>query len=219
MNKHWWKTRSVVIVVDNESWILKYIPELLDSLKNENINVDFYRSYNESVEADIAFLLGCTKIAPKSFLDKYKHSFVVHESDLPKGKGFAPMQWQILEGCSEIKCKLIEAVEEADSGNIYGETKIELNGKELNTELRQLQWKATLELCLNFCTSKEMPTGIEQKGSATFYRRRRPSDSELDINKSIADQFNLLRIVDNESYPGFFYYKGQKYKIAITKDI
>ena len=46
---------------------------------------------------NIVFILNYTKILPKSFLLKNNLNLVVHTSELPKGKGFAPLQWQILE--------------------------------------------------------------------------------------------------------------------------
>ena len=42
-------------------------------------------------------------------------------------------------------------------------------------------------------------------------------DSELDINKSINSQFNLLRICDNKRYPAFFRKHGFTYKLQIEK--
>ena len=52
-------------------------------------------------------------------------------------------------------------------------------------------------------------------GKGTYYKRRLPEDSEIDIEKSIKKNFNLLRVVDNEKYPAFFYYKGKKFIIKI----
>ena len=52
----------------------------------------------------------------------------------------------------------------------------------------------------------------------TFYRKRTPSDSCLDINKSINEQFNLLRVVDNERYPAFFKKNNIKYVVKIYKE-
>ena len=49
------------------------------------------------------------------------------------------------------------------------------------------------------------------------YTRRTPEDSKLDINKSIADQFDLLRIVDKKRYPCFIEHRGHKYKITMEK--
>ena len=56
-----------------------------------------------------------------------------------------------------------------------------------------------------------------QKGKITNYRRRKPTDSKLNINKSLKEQFNLLRIVDNKKYPAYFEYKDQKYILKIFK--
>ena len=35
------------------------------------------------------------------------------------------------------------------------------------------------------------------------------------INKTIKEQFNLLRIVNNQEYPAFFEIDGRKYKLTI----
>ena len=50
-----------------------------------------------------------------------------------------------------------------------------------------------------------------------FNKRRTPQDLELNINKSIKSQLNLLRICDNDLYPCFFNYKGKKYILKINK--
>ena len=58
---------------------------------------------------------------------------------------------------------------------------------------------------------------ITQNGDETIYQKRTPKDSELDINKSLYEQFNLLRVVDNESYPAFFTINGHKFFLKIKK--
>jgi len=50
----------------------------------------------------IVFILGYHKIIKKEYLKNNKYNIVVHESDLPKGKGWVPLFWQILEGKNEI---------------------------------------------------------------------------------------------------------------------
>ena len=42
--------------------------------------------------------------------------------------------------------------------------------------------------------------------------------SELNINKTLKSQFNLLRICSNDFYPAFFKHKNNKYIIKIFKD-
>ena len=60
-----------------------------------------------------------------------------------------------------------------------------------------------------------------QKGDDSFYRKRTKSDSELDINQTIKEQFDKLRIVDNNKYPAFFLINKKIYTIRIDhyKDI
>ena len=41
--------------------------------------------------------------------------------------------------------------------------------------------------------------------------------NKLDIDKTIRDQFQLLRIVDNEKYPAYFELNGCKYILRINK--
>jgi hypothetical protein len=46
--------------------------------------------------------------------------------------------------------------------------------------------------------------------------RRRQSDSRLDPDKTIAEQLNLLRVVDEERYPAYFDYRGHSYHMTIS---
>ena len=59
---------------------------------------------------------------------------------------------------------------------------------------------------------------IQQVGlPGEYMKKRNPVDSRIDPDKSISDQFNLLRVADFERYPAFFEYKGIKYLIKIDK--
>ena len=58
---------------------------------------------------------------------------------------------------------------------------------------------------------------IQKEIDEPHFPHRTPEDSEIDISKSISEQFNLLRIADNERYPCFFNYKGHNYKISLSK--
>ena len=58
----------------------------------------------------------------------------------------------------------------------------------------------------------------KQIGEGFFYPKRRAKDGELDISKSIKDNFNLLRIGKNEVWPSFFFYKDKKFLLKIFED-
>ncbi len=211
--------KNVAILTDKNSWFLPYTIKLCNILKKNELNVEVYNDH-ESIKTpkDVVLILSYFKIIPENFLKKNKYNLVVHESDLPQGRGWAPLFWQILEGKNNIPIVLFEATKNADEGKIYIKDYIELTGDELNTEIRSKQAEKTIELCIKFLENNEKIYGYEQKGKPTYYPKRTPDDSELDINKSIREQFNLLRIVNNENFPAFFYYKGNKYSLKIYKE-
>ncbi|MDB2624725.1 hypothetical protein N9Y10_00865, partial [Flavobacteriaceae bacterium] len=188
-----------------------------DILKNKfDIKVSLIYKHEEVIEGDVLCLLSCEKIFKKLHLNKY--NLVVHESYLPKGKGWSPLTWQILEGSSKIPITLFEALEKIDSGVIYNQDFIELNGDELLPEIKHRQGIKTIDLIVDFIENIDKVIGREQIGEETFYPKRKSQDSELDIDKSIKEQFNLLRVCDNERYPAFFTLNGKKYIIKTYKD-
>jgi methionyl-tRNA formyltransferase len=208
---------NITVLVDNDSWILPYAEKLVSKLTQKGKSANLTRYHEDVEKGDVCFFLGCTKIAKEALLNKNKHNLVVHESDLPKGKGFAPVAWQILEGNHEIKVCLIEACNEVDSGDIWLSDVIRLSGTELLAEWRELQGNISIELALRFVREYSTLKAIKQSGKSTSYPRRGPNDSQIDLDKSFRDLIPLLRVVDNNDYPAFFEYKGCKYKIEISK--
>ena len=208
----------IQILVDNpNSWIVDYAIQLQMIIKNDfNYEVRFLNDQKEIVKGDVLCLLGCEKIFKRLNLNKY--NLVVHESDLPRGKGWSPLTWQVLEGSNRIPITLFEAVEKVDSGIIYNQDFIELNGSELLSEIKHKQGVMTIKLILDFLKRIDIIKPRNQYGEQTFYSRRTKGDSKLDINKSIKDQFNLLRVCDNERYPAFFTINEKKYIIKIYRE-
>ncbi|RUO71566.1 methionyl-tRNA formyltransferase [Pseudidiomarina salinarum] len=210
--------KRVNVLVDNESWILPYAEILVRDLKERKIDALLCRSAASLSEGWITFLLGCTKLISEKDLKKSQHNLVVHESALPKGKGFAPVAWQILEGAHEIPVSLIEALpNKADAGNIWLQDSIYLKGTELCSEWRRLQGECSICLCLKAVDDYQNIKPVKQQGEETFYPRRTPIDSELNVHDSLSSQFNLLRVVDNQHYPAFFYHDGKKYVLKIEQ--
>jgi methionyl-tRNA formyltransferase len=206
----------IQILVDNpRSWIIPYAEELKQRLAELGHNTLLIHNSDEVRQGDILCLLSCEEIFKN--LELNKHNLVVHESALPKGKGWSPLTWQILEGKNEIPVTLFEADKKVDAGLIYYQELIKLSDNELIDELRSAQGNATISLILKFVSNYPGIQGIAQSGESTYYPKRKPEDSRLDPEKTLKEQFNLLRVVDNDRYPAFFEYKGTKYKISITK--
>ena len=112
---------------------------------------------------------------------------------------------------------LIKASAKVDAGKIYLQNSFILKGTEQFDEIRNIQGLQILKMIKKFLVKYPSVKSKNQIGKGNFNKRRYPRDSQLDINKTIKQQFNHLRINDNELYPSFFYYKGQNYLIKIYK--
>jgi len=210
---------TITIFTDNiKSWFLPYGKKLRVRLSGLGHEVKYVFNKKQIRQGDICFLLSCSLLVDEDSLQLNRHNIVVHASDLPKGKGFSPLQWQILEGKNKITLTIFEVVKECDAGPYYFKSKVIFNGTELYDELRDKLANKIIEMCLKFVKNYKSLKAFAQSGKESFYPRRTLKDDELDINKTIAGQFNHLRIADNERFPVYFQFRGHKYILKIYKE-
>jgi methionyl-tRNA formyltransferase len=167
---------------------------------------------------DFLFLVSCHQIVGAAHRAGYRHTLVLHASALPHGRGMSPHIWQVLEGRTEITLTLMEAVDRLDEGRIWHQLPVampadavcsELNARLFDAELALMDW------ALAHCDhARPRP----QHGEPSYYRKRRPDDSRLDPDRSLAEQFDLLRVADPERYPAFFEHRGRRYKLLLEPD-
>lgn len=201
---------KIALVTSPNQWFYK---EALEFAKK--LGADFFDSYEKVRGYELVFILSYHRIIPPNLLTHNKHNLVIHASKLPQGKGWSPMFHQILEGKNTIEFSLFEASAGVDSGDIYLQKTLKLRGNELYDELRQKQALFSLDLCEEFVKFYPNLKPQKQSGKESFYPKRSAKDSKLDIDKSLREQFNLLRICSNEDFPAFFYHKGKKFVLKI----
>ncbi len=208
---------SIAVVSDKDSWLNEFLPALIESFRDDGHIVSWVHQVADIPAGDCAFYLSCGQLARPQVLARNVNNLVVHESPLPLGKGWAPLTWQILEGKNEIPVLLLEAAEAVDSGSIYLADQLRFTGYELCDDLRRAQARATLALCRRFVESYPwlLTDATAQRGASSYYPRRTPADSRLDPDKTLREQFPLLRVVDNDRYPAFFELAGHEYVVRI----
>tara|TARA_B100000886_G_C20425676_1_gene493866 strand:+ start:1881 stop:2522 length:642 start_codon:yes stop_codon:yes gene_type:complete len=198
-------------------WIFKKFKNNKNLFKKK-IKYKFFFKYKKIKKYDLVVVLGNTKILPRKFV-KDNQVFVTHGSFLPEYRGFAPIQRQILDKKKIVGMTLFKASPKLDSGPIVFQKKIKFSGLELYEEIREKQYLAQLGILEKLFSRypkikyKKQP---EKKGK--IFKKRKPEDQKLDINKSIKEQFNLLRISNNNLWPAFFNYKKKKFIIKIYKN-
>ncbi len=212
------KIEKVAILTSAESWYVSYAKEATKMLRKRGYNARLFFDHKKIDEKwPTVFILSYFKVLSRGFIEKHSHNLVVHESALPNYRGWAPLFWQILEEKNRLPVVLLEAGVRVDGGDIYIKDHIVLNGDELHDEIRRKQALKTFDLCSRYLKDRAKLKPVKQKGKGTCCRRRTPEDSELDIDKTIEEQFNILRIANNEEYPAFFKIKGHKYILKVYK--
>ncbi|WP_085301677.1 UDP-glucuronic acid dehydrogenase [Colwellia polaris] len=168
---------------------------------------------------EILFLISCSQIITDKTKLLFQNTLVLHASDLPVGRGWSPHVWDVISGKDDITLSLLEAKEPVDTGDIWKKVKINLDGTELFDEINTLLFDAELNLIEWACENHNNCQPMPQSGlKSTYYRKRVPQDSELDLDKTLDSQFNLLRVCDPNRFPAFFYKNGQRYNVRVEKD-
>ncbi|REC94284.1 formyltransferase family protein [Kushneria indalinina] len=182
--------------------------------------IDLVRDVEELRGGDLLFLISCHQIVNSSHRSKYSSTLVVHASDLPKGRGWSPYIWDLLEGADCITVSLLEAEDGVDTGAIWAKRTFEVKNHqlidEINSELFETELMLMSEALLLFGSQHTPEKQDESK--ATYYRRRTPADSEIDPEDSLRTSFNKIRLMDWKRYPAFFYMNGFKYSIKLVKE-
>lgn len=202
--------RSHPVVTVLQKWIV------------ENARLYDLRLVNDKSEltrGDILFLVSCSQVINKNLRDLYKNTLVLHASDLPNGRGWSPHIWEILDGKNELFLSLIAAEDKIDTGAIWAKTSFHVAPHALSNEINELLFSAEIELIekgIRMIANGDRP--YEQSNTATsYYPRRTPEDSKLDPDKTIAEQFNKLRVADPKRFPAFFELHGETFELTIKK--
>ncbi|MDB3890694.1 formyltransferase family protein [Gammaproteobacteria bacterium] len=170
--------------------------------------------------SDLLFLVSYPKIIDLNILMRFRKVFVLHASDLPKGRGWSPHIWEIIDGAESITLTILEAAAGVDTGDIWGKVSVPIAKNLLFHEINSEIFKAELRLIdyvfKNF--DEIVPKAQSSELQPSYYRKREPGDSEIDISIPIKSQFDLIRVADSARYPAFFIIEGTKYNLYIEKD-
>lgn len=214
---------KINILIDKNSWANKYKKEILFKCKKIFKNSTIYNSSKKIPDKSlITVFFSYFRIVKSSKLIKSKYNIVLHESDLPKGRGMSPITWNILNKKKIITFSLIKAAKKSDTGNIFFQKKVLIKKNLIFEEIKFIQFKENLNLLLKYLRyvrkNNKEPRSHSQKGKASFFKLRKANDSLINLNKSIKSQFDLLRVSDYKNYPCYFYLKNKKYYLKLDNE-
>lgn len=209
--------RITVMRGERGGWYDRHADVLIQRLRRQGHIVMSARTPGQVRKGDALLVMSCYQLLKSQVLAKNLRNIVFHAADLPRGRGWSALTWQVLEGRSVIPLTAFEANEDTDAGPVYVKDRIRLQGHELLPEMHDRLARKMNEVAFRLIRSWSSLVSHAQKGRPIFYAKRTSRDSELSLDRTIRQQFNILRVVDNEAYPAFFRFKGCEYVLKIAK--
>ena len=206
-----------ILITSKEHPVNTYVNKWVE--KNKSHQISIIHSKKDLTSGDILFLISCSEILSKFDRDKFKKTLIIHASDLPNGRGWSPHIWEIINGATDITISLLEAESKVDTGDIWKKISVPIPKTALFDEINDLIFNSAIEL-MNFAIEKYNTVEPKKQPNidGSYWSKRSPKDSEIDINQTISEQFDLIRVCDPKRFPAFFYKDGVKFYITIEKN-
>jgi methionyl-tRNA formyltransferase len=140
---------------------------------------------------------------PNEILQEFE-CICFHMTDVPYGRGGSPLQNLISRGHTETKLTALRMEKTLDTGPVYLKSPLSLQGtaSEIFNKCAQL----TFQMISSIVIVQPFPT--PQSGTVVEFKRRTPSDSEIPINSNIERLYDIIRMLDADTYPKAFINHG-----------
>ena len=176
--------------------------------------LDYAALIRGQIKPDVALLIGCRILVPKEVYEiPPLGTLAVHDSLLPEYRGFAPLNWAILNGESQTGVTLFYVSELMDGGNIVGSKTVAIGPHDTAPQVYECICQATIELVLEahpLLAQGTAPRIRQDYSKGSFTCTRNPSDGLIHWENATNAIYNQVRAL-TYPYPGAFtYYNGKR---------
>lgn len=190
------------------------IPHLVTKSVKDKKYYDFIKNLHPA----LIVVMGWRTLLPGKIIDIPRFGVVgAHESLLPRYRGFAPVNWAIINGETKTGVSLFFINKGIDSGDIIGQETIVISKKDTAWDLYKKTSSASIELLRTFLPQLKKgiaPRKKQDEKATTYTCSRTPDDGLIDWADSTNNIHNLIRGL-SYPYPGAFtYYNGDKLIIS-----
>jgi methionyl-tRNA formyltransferase len=181
------------------------------------------RNYSDliakDIEPDIAFVVGCRILIPQEI---YRipplGTLAVHDSLLPDYRGFAPLNWSILNGEEKTGVSLFYLNELMDGGDIVAQKCVSIGSDDLAPLVYDRVCQATVDLIVEAYTllcEGRTPRTPQDYSIGSFACSRTPADGLINWYQPTIAIYNQIRAL-TYPYPGAFTFLDSK-RLTIWK--
>lgn len=227
--KHGERILHIFCLEEDSHEKIKYSIQIRDLAKKGGVPFTLTKTVKnkESIEnikklhPDLIIVMGWRTIIPKEILEIPRRKVVaVHESLLPKYRGFAPINWVIINGETKTGVTLFFLDDGIDTGDIIDQLVIPINKNESASDLYQKTKQASIDILiknLKYLKTGDVRTRKQDGRKATYGCARIPKDGMINWNWDSLRIYNTIRAL-SDPYPGAFsYYRDKKIIIQQAK--
>ncbi|HEV8512084.1 MAG TPA: formyltransferase family protein [Cyclobacteriaceae bacterium] len=190
------------IVIANSNPIYRSIEEKCKDLfgsmvftKKDELTTEALQDLNP----DFVFFLHWSYIIPKEIHRKFK-CVVFHMTDLPFGRGGSPLQNLIIRGFKDTVISAIRVEEGIDTGPVFLKKGLQLTGSAEEIFIRA--GAIMFDMIQEIIDRNLIP--VPQVGEVTLFKRRTPSESNVQFILEKEKMYDMIRMLDADNYPKAF---------------
>lgn len=166
-----------------------------------------------NIHFDYILSFGYRKMIPDEIINLAKIAALgTHFSPLPRYRGFAPLNWVLINGETETAVNLFYLDKEVDNGDIVERQSVQISYQDdINTLFSKCveAFKELMTRAVPKLESGKFSSAKQDCTRATYTCARNPEDGLIDWNLSSSQIYNLVRAL-TYPYPGAFTYCGGK---------
>ena len=170
-------------------------------LKNKE---DFNLTHLRQINPDKIFIPHWSHIIHENIYSEFE-CILFHMTDLPFGRGGSPLQNLIIRGFNETKITALKVEKGLDTGPIYIKAELSLHGTAQEIFLNSSN--VIQEMIIKIIQENIHPKN--QLGSPIVFKRRKPSDGNIEVLKKIDEVYDYIRMLDADGYPNAFIEFGE----------
>ena len=209
------------LFVSYRSWANEIYNSLPIKVPRVENSVSLINYIKENKEVEYIFFVGWSNIIDEYIIKKF-NCFCIHPSMLPLYRGGSPIQNQILDGIVESGLTLFKMDKNLDSGPIFSQKKLSLDGSlEIIFErIINISIELLSSMILKIENNELIKLIPQDEKKATFCKRRKPSQSEITLSEistlSALQLHNKIRCLD-DPYPNAYIVCSDGKKLFLKK--
>jgi methionyl-tRNA formyltransferase len=181
--------------------------------KTRKITRDLLPEIRDRLAPDVIFCLGWrTLIPPEVIACAPRGGVAVHDSLLPRLRGFAPTNWGLILGHDQLGATLFQLTDSVDAGNIYFQQAITPQPQETYESIQNRIADVSVDLFLQYLDAAQSGTLTsrpQREADATYTCARIPADGEIDWRQSSQAIAQLVRALAPPAPPAFTHHHGE----------